>query len=1065
LVVRRLRGARTLVLAAAGVTLVTAALLAGLIDYGRAVVSVGAANSVASAPAAERSLLVRGSAGAGAEDLTDRDAAVRAATRDAFASAAPGAQPRVAAAGYATGRQLTGDTGEASGGEDGLVFASIVFAEDLQSHADLVAGAWPRPGQTPVETALAAPLAALIGVGVGDRVPVTDRRTDQTSELVIVGVWQPRVLNDPYWRLFPEVEQGVVPGSATYGPFVLHRDDFVAGYLGTASAAWLVSLDLVDVDLATLRSVAEATVALGQAMPIAAGLGSSGLATTGIGDLADRLERADLVGRSALLTPLLLIVVLGGYALLLIALLLNEHRRAETALMRARGASRAQIAGLATREAVLVVAPAVALAPFFAAELLRLARQTPALVELELPPSESATLVWIVATAASLACGLAMVVPALRRAGTYVEELASRSRPSRWAFAQRAALDLALVAFAAIAWFQLRQHASPLSGGEDRLGIDPLLATAPTVALLAGALLALRVLPWATRLAERRVSRTRWTATMFGLWQAGRRPHAGPVLLLSLAVAVSTLALSLARTAERSLQDQADFQVGADLRLVETDNAAPETRAGDLAALPGVRIALPAVRDVVPVGPEGTPVSVLALDAESAPDVVQLREDLAGGSPDRVFATLADGRVDAPVVGVGPDVTKITGRIETTTRFDPLFFAPPVRTSAVLLDRYGNQRLIPLAVSTDGSPSAFTIELSDELRPGRIVAFVAELLGASVNLTWSLTELAAVSDATTQPVALEGLTWRMTKAGVEPLSMAANGSTLTGWAGPEMMGGFRASAGRVTIAPALTGPSQLLAFVTPGVLTALKAEVGETVRFGLRGSRIQLRIAGIVDALPAATEPDGILVDLPSLGATLLSDYGLIQRPQEWWVGVEPDGYDVAVREAAALNGIRVLDRRAVAEEAGQEPYGLGARVALWGAAGGALLLALVGIAIDVRATARRRVGEFAVLRTLGAGSGLLSRALLAEQSVLAGLGVLSGLLVGIGVAATMAPLVILTPSADRPEPAPLISVPWLFVGATAVGLFALSLFLAALVAASMRQRLVATQLRIGEDR
>ena len=105
------------------------------------------------------------------------------------------------------------------------------------------------------------------------------------------------------------------------------------------------------------------------------------------------------------------------------------------------------------------------------------------------------------------------------------------------------------------------------------------------------------------------------------------------------------------------------------------------------------------------------------------------------------------------------------------------------------------------------------------------------------------------------------------------------------------------------------------------------------------------------------------------------------------------------------------------------------------------------------------------MLRTLGAGSGLLSRALLTEQAVLAGLGVVSGLLVGIGVAATMAPLVILTPSAGRPEPSPLISVPWLLVGATAVGLFAVSMVLVALVAASMRQRLVATQLRIGEDR
>ena len=115
-------------------------------------VSVGAANSVASAPVQERSLLVRGSAGAAGE-LTSRDEAVRTAVREAFAASAPGGtEVEVVAAGYATGRQLSGDTGEATGGEDGLVFASIVFAERLDEHADLVAasgrsraGNRPRP--------------------------------------------------------------------------------------------------------------------------------------------------------------------------------------------------------------------------------------------------------------------------------------------------------------------------------------------------------------------------------------------------------------------------------------------------------------------------------------------------------------------------------------------------------------------------------------------------------------------------------------------------------------------------------------------------------------------------------------------------------------------------------------------------------------------------------------------------------------------------------------------------------------------------------------------------------
>jgi len=153
-----------------------------------------------------------------------------------------------------------------------------------------------------------------------------------------------------------------------------------------------------------------------------------------------------------------------------------------------------------------------------------------------------------------------------------------------------------------------------------------------------------------------------------------------------------------------------------------------------------------------------------------------------------------------------------------------------------------------------------------------------------------------------------------------------------------------------------------------------------------------------------------------------------------------------------------------LAATAGSEPYGVGGRSALFAAAVGALLLALIGIAVDVRATARRRVGEFAVLQTMGAGSRLLARSVLAEQAFLAGLGVAVGLAVGVGVAATMAPLVILTPSADRPEPLPVLEVPWLPVGATAGTLFLVAMVLSGVVAATLGRRLAIARLRIGDE-
>ena len=133
----------------------------------------------------------------------------------------------------------------------------------------------------------------------------------------------------------------------------------------------------------------------------------------------------------------------------------------------------------------------------------------------------------------------------------------------------------------------------------------------------------------------------------------------------------------------------------------------------------------------------------------------------------------------------------------------------------------------------------------------------------------------------------------------------------------------------------------------------------------------------------------------------------------EWWVGA--DDANAAAQAASALPGVTVLNREAAIEAAADDPYWRGSRTGMLAAALGAVLLALVGLMVDVWATARRRLGEFAVLHTLGATPRLMARALLAEQTFLAGIGVGVGLLLGTAVGATMAPLVILTPAAGRP--------------------------------------------------
>jgi predicted lysophospholipase L1 biosynthesis ABC-type transport system permease subunit len=235
---------------------------------------------------------------------------------------------------------------------------------------------------------------------------------------------------------------------------------------------------------------------------------------------------------------------------------------------------------------------------------------------------------------------------------------------------------------------------------------------------------------------------------------------------------------------------------------------------------------------------------------------------------------------------------------------------------------------------------------------------------------------------------------------------------------------------------------------------------------GLSGVTLTVEVVGEVDAVPASGgAAGGMLLDLPAARDWLLRATGTVRPVSEWWVRTGAGGSAEAARAAAGLPGVTVLDRRETAAEAGRDPYWLGTRTGLLAAAAGSVLLALVGLGVDVWATARRRIGELAVLHTLGAPARLLARALLTEQTFLAGIGVGVGLLVGAGVGATMAPLVVLTRSADRPVPEAAFALPWLPVAGTALGLLLAALAFSTVIASGVRQRVAAAQLRIGGER
>ncbi|MGW5672635.1 ABC transporter permease, partial [Micromonospora sp. NPDC003776] len=670
--------------------------------------------------------------------------------------------------------------------------------------------------------------------------------------------------------------------------------------------------------------------------------------------------------------------------------------------------------------------------------------------------------------AAAIGCLLAMVLPALRRAGTYVADMAARSRPTRAAAVQRASVDLALVALAVLAWTQLRQYSSPLAGAGGQLGIDPLLAAAPTLGVLAGAVLALRVLPPTTRFAERFVDRRPWTATMFGMWQAGRRPHAGPVLLLALAVGASTLAWSLVASWERSQRDQAQHTVGADLRLTERNGAAPTDRAGALAATAGVDRALPAWRDEIRVGRDSRPATVVSLDAAAATGMLRLDDADGGASTAALLDRLAGQRPTAAGIVLPAGAHTLSGTVRTPV--ETPFTTPQVAVNALLTTDGGSAWRLPLATGGGaGRPVSFSVPLpATGGAPLRLAGFEAdggEAVGVSYRLRIDRLRLTDAAGSAL-PLPFDGR-WRVTDSQGPKGGATAAGGVVDGTLKVELPAGLREysrqPAARFAVVPVGDDPP-VPALVTPGVAAALNLHTGETVSVSLSGVTLPVKVVGQVKAVPG-TAGDGLLLDLPAATDLLLRQQGTVRSMAEWWVRTDTAEHRAAAAALADLPGTTLLDRRQVEAEAARDPYWRGARTGLLAAALGSVLLALVGLAVDVWATARHRMTEFAVLHTQGATPRLLARALLAEQAFLAGIGVGVGLLVGAGVAATMVPLVILTQAAGRPVPDAAFTLPWTPVGATALGLLAVALLFSAVITTGLRQRVAAVQLRIGGER
>ncbi|HYI65658.1 MAG TPA: FtsX-like permease family protein [Candidatus Limnocylindrales bacterium] len=1092
-----------LIVAATWLVIVCATTLLAIgVLYGDAVALSGLRQTLAAQPAAATSIDVQMRVEPG--ELTTVDAAVSQHSRRILGWTDGELARTIRSGSY----DLAGAVPDASE-TDVAVFAA---ADRLVDHATIVDGAWPESGAEPLEVAISTGAANALGLAVGDELSLTSRAgEDRVVEVRIAGTWRPDDPGERYW-LGDELELSGVsagPSFTVHGPLVVTGADLVDRVAtGDLDVSWRTLPNFDNLALENVRWLRSDTVALERRIRSELGDAAFFSVTTGLPQVLQDADRSLLVSRSGVLLLTIQFVILAAYALVLVAGLLVEQRRIETAMLRSRGASAGHVAWMALLEGLVLVVPAALAAPWVALGALRAFDAVGPLADagVSIQPRVDAA-AFIVAGIAGLACLVGLVVPAFASGRGLAAVRQTLGRQGNRTLAQRLGIDLALVVLAGIGLWQLRQYGAPLTATvRGSVGLDPLLVAAPAIGLLAGAILALRVIPLLAELAERLLGTRRGLVAPLGARQLARRPlrYTRSALLLMLAAALGTFAAAYTTTWARSQADQAAYQSGGDLRVeVSSFPDLPLWAFGSAyGALDGVEATTPVVIDSFDVSGTAAGGQLLALDTGGLAEVVDVRSDLLGG---RDLSQLADDLAPdmagfAPIPLPGTPAAVMIG-IDTGLQNFPTedaegsitYFGPLPETlligrvSVALRDAAGLVHVVESTAQLQAAVTGQQVEvmLTDALPAGGAVTpeYPIDLIGIQLLLQPPAdTRIAgnvevtsvAIADAAGAPTDLDlvpsrdGWSWLLER-GLDPAEAAPS----AGDADAVVFSEERPIYGddgplELRLVPdslAEVAGRALPIAVSRSFADATQAEVGDPVAIGTLTRRTEVEIAAIVDAFPTL-EPDRPFA-LLDVGGYALSTYarnGEDVFADEWWLSVSDEPGVVAALAEEPYSVETLVSRSNRAATLTDDPVALGVIGALAIGSIAALIVAIIGFVVSAVVSTRERLGEFALLRALGLSPGQLSAWLTLENAFLLTAGVVAGTGLGLVLSWLVLPFVTLTADARTVVPPVLVEIPWLAIGI--VHLLAAAALVATVVVIGgiLRRVPVSGVLRAGQD-
>ncbi|MBO3086491.1 FtsX-like permease family protein [Cellulomonas fengjieae] len=985
-------------------------------------------------------------------------------------------------------------------GEDGSIkpLAYQASYPVIPSHATLLEGEWPTTSADAagrVQVSVPKVAADEYGWTVGTELPVQNLDTYDESAVVVVGVhelagpstlWTRDLLvgaehdpNHPIPNSF-----GLMTTDA-WGPFVVAPDALTESAT-VAMATLVASPELTGSPPGAVTALRER---LQDAQPSLLSATDSFTVSSIFGSrlapTIDEAMNALAVTRVSLVIVGLMLVVLAVTVLLLAARLLADRRAPEQTLMASRGASGRQLLGLAALESAGVALVTTLVSPWLAVLLFQAITAAGPLARAGLhhDPGRPPVL-WITCAAASFVLSCVLLGPLLRRRGSVVDAEQQLVRQDRRGGLARSGADLALLVVAGVAIWQLSSYRSPVAAtGPARL--DPVLVAAPALLLLAGAVLALRLLPVITGAGERLAARSRSLVWPLAAWEVRRRPGraAGAVLLLTLALAVGSFSQSFLSTWRMSQAEQADLALGTDVRLDRLEGSAIEQTAA-VAGLPDVEHASGVTNRSVALGPPSVggargrtaSANLLAVDTTLAdellrgrisPDWAALTEPLHPAGP------TAGLELPGSPTGLLVDVEGVTGDevvgslLVTLVVEDAMSNRVGLNLSEVPLDEQVTDVSVPLPPGSQGLRLVGVVgQVLSAIEGGGEAVSARERVLVDVSI--SLRNLRVVESEAITPVPLDSPEWTVRGrpgqvGGGAVFSVVPDGEGLHLRALIPYVDLLFEATGFAAVTHPDPGPMPVLA--TDTLLSSVSGEVGDEFELDLGGTLVPVVIQREVPYLPGLPRGSGLLVDRETLARAALLQSWTATLLDEWWLEV-PDEHAPGLIDHLEQAGLGVSESRAVQRgEATDGPLRISVQAALWIVTFAAVALAVAGFAMSATVAVRTRRLELARLQALGSARSGLVRSVLVEHAILGVLGLLAGLALGALLGRVVAPLVTVAGDGRRPVPAVIVQWPWAVQLALVTVLLVLVGLAVATTTNALLRRASGELLRLGDER